>query len=147
MKKCPFKRSPQYRSRREGGGGRLFVSFTTSKFSRVQSTSSSQSSQGYQPTGKSNRPFRRSFFNKKVNPSQHNLTSTKNTFSGDFTNASVKTCASFGTKPFPKGEIEKFPLAGRLQYFLEKLENSEKLTNLKTIRMGIWVKNRLPGGK
>ena len=113
-----------------GGGGERFVSFTTSKFSRVQSESSSQSFQGSRLPLKSKRPFGKSFLNKEESLPQHNLTSTKNTFSEDCTYASVKTCASFGAKPI----FGTLPFAGRMQYFLE---NSDKQP--KNIRMGIWV--------
>ena len=92
----PFRKSPSIQNQ----SGVRFVSFATSKFGRRQSTSSSQSSQGSQPPWKSKRPFGRSFLNKEGNLSQHKLTSTKKTFSGDCTSASVKICASFGTKPF-----------------------------------------------
>ena len=61
--KRPFRKNS---SLQKQNGGR-FVSFTTSKFSRGQSTSSSSSSQpsqGFQPLWKSKRPFGKSFLNK-----------------------------------------------------------------------------------
>ena len=86
----------------------------------------------------------KSFLNKKGNLSQHNLTSTKNTFSGDCTNASVKTCASFGNKPFSERGNRKLSTSWKTAAFFRKLENSGE--RLKNIRMGIWVKNRRSGG-
>ena len=45
---------------------------------------------------------------------------------------------------FPKGDIRKFLLAGRLQYFLE---NWKILTNdPKILEWVYWFKNRLIGG-
>ena len=96
------------------------------KFSRGQSTSSSQSSQGSQPPWKSKRPFGKSFLNKERNLFQHNFTSTKNTFSGDCTNPSVKRCASFGTKPFSKRENRNFSTLRKTVVFFRKFENTEK---------------------
>ena len=143
--KRPFRKSPSSQKENgRGGGGGQFVSFTTSKYNRGQSTSLSQSSQGSQPPWKSKRPFGKSFLNKEGNLSQHNFTSTKITFSGDCTNASVKTCASFGTKTFPKRGNRKLFTYRNTAVFSRKLENSDKRT--KNIRMGIWVKNRLSGG-
>ena len=138
--KRPFLKSPSLQKQ----NGERFVSFTTSKFSRGLSTSSSQSSQGFQPPWKSKRPFGKSFLNKEGNLSQHNLISTKNTFSGDRTNASVKTCAAFGTKPFSERGNRKLSTCRKTAVFFRKLENSGK--RLKNVRMGIWVKNRLSGG-
>ena len=127
----------------EAEWGRL-VSFTTSKFSRGQSTSSSQSSQEFQPPWKTKRRFVKSFLNKKGNLSQHNLTSTKNTFSGDCTNASVITCASFGTKPFSERGNRKISTCRKTAVSFRKLGNSDNRP--KNIRIGIWVKNRLSAG-
>ena len=71
--KRPFRKNP---SLQKQNGGR-FVSFTTPKYSRGQSTSSSQQSQVSQPPWKSKRPFGKSFLNKEGNLFQHNFTSTK----------------------------------------------------------------------
>ena len=138
--KRPFRKSPSLQKQNEG----RFVSFTTSKFSRSQSTSSSQPSQGSQPPWKSKKSFGKSFLNKKGNLSQHNLTSTKNTFSGDCTNASVNSCASFGTKPFSERGNRKLSTCRKTEVFFRKLENSDKRP--KNIRIGIWVENILSGG-
>ena len=138
--KKPFRKSPSLQ--KQNGG--QFVSFTTSKFSRGQSTSSSQPSQGSQPPWKSKRPFGKSFLNKKGNLSQHNLTSTKNIFSVDCTNVSVKTRASFGTKPFSERGNRKLSTCRKTAVFFRKLENSDKRP--KNIRMSIWFENRLSGG-
>ena len=77
-------------------------------------------------------------------PSQHKFTSTKNTFSGDYTNASVKICASFGTKLFFERGNRKLSTCRKSAVVFRKLEYSGKES--KNIRMGIWVKNRLSGG-
>ena len=114
------------------------------KFSRGQSTSSSQSSQGSQPPWKSKSPVGKSFLNKERNLFQHSFTSTKNTFSGDCANPSVKRCASFGTKPFSKRENRNFSIFRKTVVFFRKFENTEK--QLKNIRMGFWVENWLLGG-
>ena len=102
MTKGPFEKAPHYRSRM---GSDLYHS--------QRRSSSSQPFQGSQPPWKSKRPFGKSFLKKEGNLSQHNLTSTKNTLSGYRTDASVKVCASFGTKSFSERGNR------RLQYFLE----------------------------
>ena len=56
----------------------------------------------------------------------------------------VKTCASFGTKPFSERGNRKLSTCRKTAVFFRKLENSDKRP--KNIRMGIWVKNRFSGG-
>ena len=125
--KRPFRISPSLQKQNWG----LFVSFTASKYSRGQSTSSSKPSQESQPPLKSKRPFGKSFLKKEGNLSENNLTSTKNAFSGDCTNAyRLKYVHPLVLNLFPKGEIGNFPLARRLQYFLE---NWKILTNYSKI--------------
>ena len=120
--KMPFRKSPSLQKQ----NGRRFVSFTTSTYSRGQSTSSSQPFHGCQPPWKSKRPYGKSFLNKEGNLSQHNFTSTKITFFGDCTNASVKTWASFGTKPFPERGNKKLSTCRKTAIFSRKLEKSNK---------------------
>ena len=102
--KGPFERAPHYRTRMGGGGGR-FVTFTTFKFSRGQSTSSSQPSQGSQPPWKSKRPFGKSFLNKKGSLSQHNLTLPKTHFPEIVPMHQLKHVHPLVLNLFPKGEI------------------------------------------
>ena len=61
--KRPFRKSASLQKQNRG----RFVSFTTSKYSRGQSTSSSQSSQESQPPWKSKRSFSKRFLNKEGN--------------------------------------------------------------------------------
>ena len=81
-------------------------------------------------------------FPQQGNISQHNLTSTKDTFSGDCTDASVKTCASFDTKPFSERENRK--LYTCLKTAL-KLENSDKRPKNRLSGRTISRKSSKPG--
>ena len=111
--KRPFWISPSLQKQNWG----LFVSFTVSKYSRGQSTSSSKPSQESQPPLKSKRPFGKSFLKKEGNLSENNFTSTKN---GYCTNAyQLKYVHLLVLNLFPKGETGNLALARRLQYFLE----------------------------
>ena len=114
--KRPFWISPSLQKQNWG----LFVSFTASKYSRGQSTSSSKPSQESQPPLKSKRPFGKSFLKKEGNLSENNFTSTKNAFSGYCTNVyQLKYVHLLVLNLFPKGETGNLALARRLQYFLE----------------------------
>ena len=139
--KKPFRKSHSLQKQNGGaGGGGAFFLLKTSKFSRGQSTSSSQSSQGSQPSWKSKSPFGKTFLDKEGNLFQHNLFSTENKFLGDSTNASVKICVSFGNKPFSERGNRKLSTCRKTTVFFRKLKNSDKRP--RNIRMGIWVKNR-----
>ena len=104
---------------------RQVVSFTMSKYSRGQpASSSSQPFQDPPPLWKSKRPFDNCFLSKEGNLFQHNFNSSKTHFPETVPMHQLKHLLVLNL--FPNGEIGNFPLAGRLQHFLE---NWKTLTN------------------